>query len=183
VPLGFLVLDPGMLPLLVFTPGAWLPILLSHVPASASHGARWLLDTAPTAAAAIANGALKAVAVRFVLPLYLLLLLFCASMAGIAFALMLVPSGFLVSLLVLRATWGRCVADKPMSTAPDNLRVEPNLLGLVMTLAFLLSAVSIAAMFLLTTALAAVVAAALLVGVEAVADRSWRTKGLSPARQ
>jgi len=174
VPLAFLVVDPEMLPVLVFTPGVWLPILLMHVPASSSHAARWLLDTAPIEPRALANGALKAVVVRFVLPLYALLALLAAGVGGIPFALRMVPAGLLVSVFVLRGTWSQCVDAPPLSTAPAELRVPYNLLSLLGTLAVVLTLVSIAAMLALDTWLPAAAVTAALVTAELAADRAWR---------
>lgn len=187
VPLAFLLLgaqgeadevQSGLLALLLFTPGAYLPILLMHVPASHSHEARWILDTAPVSEAALAGGALKAVAVRFVVPLYAVLGLLAATYGGAALALRLVPLALLTALLVLRSAWGLCVTAPPLSTAPDSIRVEMNLGGILGTYAFVLMAVSIVAHLFVTTALAAILGFGLLLVVEAATARSWRAKGI-----
>jgi hypothetical protein len=180
VPLAFLVVDPQMLPVLVFTPGVWLPILLIHVPASGSHEASWLLDTAPAAPRAVAGGALKAVVVRFVVPLFALVAVVAAAIEGPAFALRMVPSGFLVAVLVVRSTWDRCVADPPLSVAPDDVAVPHDLLTVLGTLAVVLSVVSLAALMLLDDTPAAVAAPLILLGLEVAMDRKWR-HGDSPA--
>jgi hypothetical protein len=187
VPLAFLLLGAqgeaddvrnGLLALLLFTPGAYLPILLMHVPASHSHDARWILDTAPVSEVALAGGALKAVAVRFVVPLYVVLGLLAASYGGVGLALRLVPLALVTALLVLRSAWGLCVTAPPLSIAPDAIKVELNLGGVLGTYAFTLMVVSIVAHLFVTTVVAALVGLALLIGLEAVTARSWRSKGV-----
>ncbi len=190
VPLAFLLLGArgeagmardGLLSLLLFTPGAWLPILLMHVPVSASHQARWIFDTAPVPEVGVAGGALKAVAIRFVVPLYAVLGLLAASYGGPALALRLVPLALLAALLVLRSAWSSCVSATPLSIAPEDVKVELNLGGLLGTYAFVLMAASIAAQLFVTTAVAALIVFALLVGLEVASERSWRAKAARSA--
>ena len=178
VPLAFLVVDPSMLAVLVFTPGVWLPILLMHVPASSSASARWILETAPVAPASVSNGALKAVVVRFVLPLYAVLGVVAALVGGLEFALYMVPPGFLVSIFVLRGIWSLCVEDAPLSVAPEDVRVQYNLLSILGTLAVVLCIVAIGAMLVLDRPLHAAAATTVLVLAELAADRSWRAGAL-----
>jgi hypothetical protein len=176
VPLAFLVADRAMLPLFVFTPAAWLPILSMHVPASASHAARWLLDTAPVAPRALAGGAQKAVVVRFVVPLYAWIALAVAAVGGPGLALALVPAGFLVASLVVRVTWAACVEGPPLSIAPDELRVDQDLmLKLLGMLALVLTLVAVGAMFALDEPLVIAAACAVLLGLELAFDRAGRT--------
>ena len=182
VPLAFLVADRAMLPLFVFTPAAWLPILSMHVPASASHAARWLLDTAPVAPQALAGGAQKAVVVRFVVPLYVWIALAVAAVGGPGLALALVPAGFLVASLVVRVTWAACVEGPPLSIAPEELRVDQDLmLKLLGMLALVLTLVAVGAMFALDEPLVIAAACAVLLGLELAFDRAGRTG--RPARE
>ena len=187
VPLAFLVVgargeetgaQEGLLALLLFTPGAWLPILLMHVPASGSHEARWLLDTAPVSEVAVAGGALKAIAVRFVVPLYALLGLLAFAFGGADLAARLVPPAFLTAIVVLRFAWGMCVEDKPLSIDPSSLKVELNLGAVLGTFAFVLTVVAIAAHALLTSVALGLAATVVLIVVERLLDRSWRAKGV-----
>jgi hypothetical protein len=182
VPLAFLLVDRAMLPLLVFTPGAWLPILLMHVPTSASHEARWLVDTAPAAPHALAGGAQKAVVVRFVLPLYLWIGLAVAAVGGASLALRMVPIGFLAALLVVRLVWRRCVEAAPLSIAPEALRVDLNrLFSLLGTLAIGLTLAALGAVALLERPLAAPGACAALLLAEVLLDRRQRSGKLQRA--
>ena len=176
VPLAFLVADRAMLPLFVFTPAAWLPILSMHVPASASHAARWLLDTAPVAPHALAGGAQKAVFVRFVVPLYGWIALAVAAVGGAGLALALVPAGLLVALLVVRTTWAACVEGPPLSVAPEELRVNQDvMLKLLGMLALVLTLVAAGAMLVLDEPLVIAAACAVLLGLELALDRAGRT--------
>lgn len=174
VPLAFLVVDREMLPVLVFTPGVWLPILLMHVPTTRSAGARWILDSAPVAPWSVSHGALKAVVVRFVLPLYALVGAVAAFAGGAGFALALVPLGFLTSVLVVRGTWNLVVADPPLSVEPEEVEVQQNLLSVLGTLAFALSVASIGALALVDRPVAALTVLVALVLLELAADRTWR---------
>ena len=180
VPLAFLVIGAqdeaagGLLALLLFTPATYLPILLMHLPATDSAEARWLLDTAPVPASAIENGALKAVAVRFVLPLYLALGALCWGLAGWELALRLTPPAFLVALGVLRSSYRTCVDDTPLSTAPDDLRVELNLLSVLGAYAMVLTVLAMLAHIFLTSLAVSAMVTAFLVFLEVLKDRAWR---------
>lgn len=139
----------GLIALLCFSPGVYLPVLLTHVSASASHEARWILATSPATAGAVANGALKAVAVRFVLPLHALLAVLAALLAGPAAALRFALPGALVSVLVLRLLWPRVATDAPLSVPPDEVRMGQDWAGGLMGLAVGLAvAAALAAAFL-----------------------------------
>jgi hypothetical protein len=180
VPLAFLALGArgegegareGLLALLLFTPGLYLPILVAHVPATASFGARWLLETAPTSPAAIHAGALKAVVVRFVVPLYLLLGALCWAYAGGAAALRLALPAFLATLLVVRFLYPRCVADLPLSSPPDAVRAPQDLGVLLIAMALVLTIVAVLAARLIDSALAALTVSAALLAIELAANR------------
>jgi len=183
VPLAFLLLgardqgDSGLVALLLFTPATYLPILLMHLPATESADARWLLDTAPVETRALDNGALKAVAVRFVLPLYLVLGALAWGVAGADLALRLTPPAFLVAVAVLRSSYPTCVDGLPLSTPPDELRVELNMLSVLGAYALVLTVLALLAfLFLKSTEVAAAVSV-FLVFVEVVRDRAWRRAG------
>lgn len=164
----------GLLSLLLFGTGIYLPILLTQLPASASWRARWLLDTAPVAPSAISNGALKAIAARFLLPLYVLLGLLAWQQAGAMFALRLVAPAALVSLLVLRKLYGVCVSSPPLSTSPDDLLGGLDWAGLLLGWVALLTVVSILANVFLSTVALGLGAAAVLIAIELISDRLWR---------
>lgn len=184
IPLAFLVLAAtgtetadgtrrlDLVALLIFTTGIYLPILLVHVPASASHRARWILDGAPLAPHALAGGAIKALALRFLLPLYGLLgILACFELGPVA-ALRLVPAGALASLAVLRRLYPICVEDSPLSIAPERVKSDLDWLGLLGGLAVILVAMALVASRLLTTIPSALALVALLLVVEIRAARA-----------
>lgn len=183
MPLAFLALglreaDPaaleGLCSLLCFTTAAYLPLVSAHVPASDSAAARWILETAPVTARAIDEGALKALAVRVVLPLYALLALLCASLAGPWLALRVALPAALVALVVLRATWSTCVRDRPLSVLPEDLKIDLDWLGLLGGLALGLTLVSVAVVRMVQTPLALALLCAVLLAFELVGSRRRR---------
>jgi hypothetical protein len=143
---------------------------LAHVPSSASHAARWLLDTAPVAPPAVRNGTLKALVVRLLLPLYLLLALLCWSLAGADFALRLAPPAFLVTLLVLRSLQAHMPYEQPLSLPPDQIEAPQSMFQTMLGLGMILLVVALAARQLDTLPLAAAASVALIV-VELAGDR------------
>jgi hypothetical protein len=160
VPLVFLALGlrqadsaalEGLCSLLCFTTAAYLPLVSSHVPASDSSEARWILATAPISTRAMDEGALKALAVRVVLPLYALLALLCASLGGAWLALRVALPAALTALVVLRATWSTCVRDRPLSVDPDELTINLDWLGLLGGLGLGLTIASVAVVRGITT--------------------------------
>ena len=163
-----------VLALLLFTAGVVLPILLTHVPATASPDAVWIQRCAPIPESAIVGGTIKALALRFLVPLYVLLAGVAASQGGGELALRLALPGFLTSLLVLRQLYAVCVDGLPLSTAPDRIRFDLDWLGVLGGLALGLTLLAILAQrFLDTLGLAAVLGAVLL-GLELVAERRLR---------
>lgn len=128
----------GLLAVLLFTPAIYLPILLAHVPATSSPRARWILESAPVTAAAIRGGAIKALAVRFLVPLYAVLGGLAAVLAGPDFALRLTPAGFLITLVVMRVLYPQVVRDNPLSVSADEVEVQHDWMGMLATLAFVL---------------------------------------------
>jgi hypothetical protein len=175
IPLAFLVVGAGgeggdglrdLLALLLFTPAVYLPVLLAHVPVSATPDARWLLDSAPIHPAAIENGAIKALAVRFLLPLYALLAFLTLYFAGPFFALRLAIPGALITLISLRLLYPRCALAPPLSTAPDQIEVRHDWTGFLLTLAVVLTIVAIGAQRLVIDVPRAGLLVAVLVGIE-----------------
>jgi hypothetical protein len=180
VPLVFLALglreaDPaaleGLCSLLCFTTAAYLPLVSAHVPASDSADARWILETAPIPSRAIDEGALKALAVRVVLPLYALLALLCAGLGGAWLALRIALPAALTALIVLRATWSICVRDRPLSVDPDELKIDLDWLGLLGGLGLGLTIVSVAVARGVTTPLSLAILCGVLAGLEFVLGR------------
>jgi hypothetical protein len=185
IPLAFLLAGAGMgggderrglLALLLFTPAIYLPVLLAHVPATASPGARWILDTAPVPAAAVRNAAVKALALRFLLPLYALLAAIAASLGEGALAARLLPAALLSSLLALRVLYPRIVLDPPLSTAPDEIAARHDWMSLLLTLTVVLVGLAIFAERALTTPGRAALLAAALALVELSLDRAERRR-------
>jgi len=166
----------GLLAVLLFTPATYLPILLVYVPASNSFDARWILDGAPVARSAIDNGALKAVAVRFLFPLYVVLFGLAWSRAGLGFATTMAPIGFLVSLAVLRGLYPMCVSDVPLSTDPEAIVTRMDWTGKLMTVGIALTVVAILAQQFVTSWTVFLVVFVVLVLLEWNADRRVRAQ-------
>lgn len=182
VPLAFLLLGArgesgaaaeGLYALLCFTTAAYLPLIVAHLPASDSADARWLVESAPLTRAALEGGALKAVAVRLVLPLYVVLALLCWSQGGALLAVRLALPGALLALIVLRLTWRVCVRDTPLSVPPDELAIDLDWIGLLGGLGIGLTLLSVAYTRLLPETGQAAAAIAVLVVFELVLERAW----------
>lgn len=129
VPFAFLLLGAesgtdageGLFALLLFAPVAYLPVLLIHVPATATPAARWILDSAPLDPADEAAGARKAVALRLFAPLFLTLGVVVWWLGDLHLALRLTPVAAATGLLALRISWSTFVRQPPLSTAPGEL--------------------------------------------------------------
>ncbi|MDZ4773613.1 MAG: hypothetical protein SGI72_10810 [Planctomycetota bacterium] len=166
----------GLVAVLLFTPATYLPVLLVHVPATASSDARWILDGAPVSRAAIHNGALKALAVRFLVPLYVMLFALAWTRSGLAFALMLAPLGFLVSVVVNRPLYALCVSDLPLSRDANDIKADMNWMGHILTLGIVLTIAAIIALKFVTSFGIALIVCAALVLLEWNADRKEFSK-------
>lgn len=164
----------GLIAVLLFTPATYLPILLVYLPATSSSDARWILDGAPLARGAIDNGALKAIVVRFLVPLYVLLFALAWSQAELGFALRLAPVGFLVSIAVVRGLYGKCVSDLPLSTDPSAIEARLDWTGTLLGLGFGLTLIAVLALIFVKTIVVAVAACAALLALEWSADRRAR---------
>ena len=155
IPLAFLVVastEEGvagaradLLALLLFTVGVYLPILLTHVPGTSSPRAAWLTGTAPVPEGAIRSGAIKALAVRFLVPLFALLSFIAWTQAGALWTLRLAPPALIVALLVLRSLYPVCVSDPPLSVAPSDLRFELDWMGVLGGLSLVLTLLAVLA--------------------------------------
>jgi hypothetical protein len=188
IPLAFLVAaatdsDPSsasqradLLALLLFTPGIYLPILLTHVPASASHAASWLLACAPIREGAVVVGAVKALAIRFLLPLYLLLGAIAAAQADLALALRLALPGAAISLLVLQRLYGVVVSGAPLSTAPDRVRTDLDWGGVLLVLAVALTFAAVLANRFVPTVAGGLTATAVLLVLVLAGERGLRRR-------
>lgn len=129
IPLAFLLLGAetgtpkgeGLFALLLFAPAAYLPVLLLHVPATATPQARWILDTAPLEPAVESSAARKAVALRFLFPLYLGLAGLTWARGDLALALRLTPVAAAAGLVGLRLLWAAYVRTPPLSTPASEL--------------------------------------------------------------
>jgi hypothetical protein len=186
IPLAFLALASGesragarsdVLALLYFTAGAYLPVLLVHVPVSATPDAAWILRTAPVGERAVREGTIKALAVRFLVPLYAVLALLGATFAGPEAILRLALPGYLVTLLCLRWLHPRCVAAPPLSTPPEEVSFALDRFGELGGVALVLTVVAVLANRLLDTPLAALVAAGGLLALELLLERNPSHKG------
>jgi hypothetical protein len=190
IPLAFLAAGAGeaghkreaLLALLLFAPPVWLPVLLVHVPATASHAARWILDGAPIDGDALHAGARKAIAVRFLVPLYAVLFLLAAWQSGPGFAARLVVPAALFAWIVLGPLYRLCVRDLPLSRAPDDLLVQMDWTGAMITLGALQVVAAIAAWKFLDGWPAATVATAILLALAFAEERLPHRSHASPAR-
>lgn len=184
IPLAFLVAGADgeggegledLLALLLFTPAVYLPVLLAHVPVSGTPEARWLVASAPISPAAVEQGAIKALAVRFLLPLYLVLALLALYFAGPFFTLRLAIPGALVTLISLRLLYPRCTLSAPLSVAPDEIEVRHDWTGFLLTLAVVLTVVAIGAQRLITDLPRAALLVGALVALELLIARGGRS--------
>ncbi len=138
IPLGFVFVglrqEPGrqretLLALLLFLPCMYLPLLVAHTPLSRSAASRWILETSPARRTDIDRGAMKAVALRFVLPLYVLLSACCAGLSGWHFCLRLAPLALAAAWLTLRACWSTFARDLPLAVDPKDVHIDMNWFG------------------------------------------------------
>lgn len=138
IPLAFLIAGASdehgperqaLLALLLFTPPIYLPVLLAHVPATQTPDARWMLDTAPITKAELDGGTLKAVALRFLLPLYALLFALACVYAGPEFALRMTLPAALVGLLVLRQVFPLFAKEPPLSVSAQDVTMPMDWTG------------------------------------------------------
>lgn len=151
------------LALMLFTTAAYLPILILHVPVTASPKARWLLELAPLPMRALQSGAIKAVAVRFIVPLYVALGLLTWSLGGLALAIEMALPAALLALFIMHVLYKRLVGQLPLScTAQDVQAGETGGANLLFTLAIGLTLVSIFAYKTLTSIPRALIASAVL---------------------
>lgn len=165
----------ALLTLLLFAPPVYLPVLLVHVPGSQSHAARWLFDGAPVRTEDLHAGARKAIALRFVLPLYLLLGVIAAWMAGAEFALRVTPLALLCTLCFLKPLYARLVEDLPLSVAPDRVLARMDWAGMLMGIALLLVGVATATQLLVRTPMHAALASVILIMVLVAQERRERS--------
>lgn len=182
IPLAFLLVGAGdehgpereaLLSLLLFSPPIYLPILLAHLPATQSPDARWILETAPVSPADVAGGTLKAVALRFLLPLYALLFALACVYAGPVYALSIAPPGALVCLIVLRQVFPMFAKDPPLSLHAHEVQMPMDWTGPFLAVAMALVVASIAAWrFIDTPWIGLAVTVALLVADRVIERRN-----------
>ncbi|MEW6073529.1 MAG: hypothetical protein AB1726_13175, partial [Planctomycetota bacterium] len=163
-----------LLALLLFSAGIYLPVLLTQIPISASHTARWLHECAPVDERDVAGGAIKALAVRFLVPLYAVLAAIAVLLGSGGLALRLAPSGALTSLLVLRLLYPVCVSDRPLSVDPAAARTNPDWLGALAGVGLALALLAIVAHRFLAGPLATAGLLAALLALEAWLARRAR---------
>lgn len=180
IPLAFLLagsrgesdaMREGLLAVLLFTPAAYLPILLVHVPATASAEARWILETSPIAPDAHARGAVKAVAIRFLLPLYALLFVLAAIEADLAFALRIALPAGILSTILLRALYAKFVKELPLSVAPDEIEARLDWAGVLSGLGVGLTLAAVLAVRFVSSLSIGIAVAAVLLLLDRLLDR------------
>lgn len=161
----------GLLALLLFAPGFYLPVLQIHVAASQSHAARHLLETAPIPRPDLERGAQKALVATYLLPTSLALGLLAAALADAHTALTLGPLGFLAALLCLRLLYPRTVAGLPLSLPIERIGAGEALAGPLIAAGVLLSLLALGARFALDGALPTLGALLALLALERWTDR------------
>lgn len=110
----------GLYALMLFAPAAYLPFVLMHVPTTATPEARWIVDTAPLDPDAEDRGALKAVATRLMLPLYVGIGALVYALARPELAVRLWPVAVVAGMATLRLLW-RPGMERPLSTRANDL--------------------------------------------------------------
>jgi len=180
IPLAFLIagsrsdvegVREGLLAVFLFTPAAYLPILLVHVPVTSSPEARWILETSPIPPEAHERGAIKAISVRFLLPLYAVLFVLAWSQADLSFALRMALPAALLAAILLRVLYPRFVQAPPLSVAPDEVEVRMDWTGILAGLGIGLTLAAILATRFVTSLGAGLALATVLVLVERASDR------------
>ncbi|MEM8711990.1 MAG: hypothetical protein AAGG01_13655, partial [Planctomycetota bacterium] len=188
-PLLFLALgaDPsklegeGLFALLLFAPAAYLPFILMHVPTTATPAARWVVDTAPLSERTEDAGAMKAIAIRLLAPLYLGIGALVLATAEPALTIRLWPIAVAVGLVTLRILTARGLG-RPLSTPANDLMStwSEGLGGTLMTLAIVMTLIAVAAWRTIPgpgagwAILAAVLLAEALLGRRATGGRAAR---------
>ncbi|MFT5688941.1 MAG: hypothetical protein ACI8PQ_001782 [Planctomycetota bacterium] len=163
IPLAFLAIGSGdaemrtdVLALLFFSSAVYLPVLLTQIPASESAAARWIHELSPAPDGAVVAGTIKALIVRFLVPLYAVLLGLAVLQGEAALALRLGPPGFLLSCIVLVRLYGTCVSDRPLSVPPDEIRTDLDWAGMLMGIGMGLAILAFIANRMLVTPVACV---------------------------
>lgn len=183
IPLAFLLVGADgeggeamddLLALLLFTPAIYLPVLLAHVPVTNSPEASWILETAPVQPADIENGAIKALALRFLLPLYLVLAGLAFFFGGAHFTLRLAIPGMILTLTSLRLLYPRCALALPLSTSADQVEVRHDWTGFLLTLAVGLTIVAIGVQRLVHSPAQVAGVIAVLLVIDALVARAGR---------
>ena len=162
-----------LMALLFFTSGVYLPLLLTHVPLSESPQAVWILRTAPVSEGALVGGTIKALFVRWVLPLHLVLAALAIGLGAAELVVRLWLPSLLVALFLLRLLYPRCVHDLPLSTAPEELRSDLDWVGVVAPLAVGLTLLAVLANRFATWPMGAGAALVLLL-IEVALERGLR---------
>lgn len=154
IPMAFLWIglrggEPGrsgdLLSILLFTIGVYLPVLLAHVPLTESPEASWILRTAPRTSSEIAAGATKALFLRYLLPLHVVLAGVGLSMGAGDLLVRLWPASTLCSLVMLQVLYPTCVRDLPLSVGPDQVRGDLDWLSRVAGIALGMTVFAVAA--------------------------------------
>ncbi|HED65138.1 MAG TPA: hypothetical protein ENJ09_06230 [Planctomycetes bacterium] len=171
-----------LMALLLFTVPIYLPILLTQVATSATPRASWLHRTAPIRPEAVAEGTVKALTLRFLVPLYAVLATVAWARADLATSLRLAPPAFLLSVLVLRRLHSACVFAPPLSVAPSETRFDQDWIGLLGGLALGLAGIALAVSRLVTLP-GSIGLAVLLIAIEGITERRRWGPSHSPASE
>jgi hypothetical protein len=171
----------ALLAVLLFIPATYLPILLVHVPATATPAARWILDTAPIPRAAIDNGAVKAVALRFLLPLYVLLSAVAIAQGGIDIVLRLALPAAILAHIILRQLYPMCAGDLPLSVAPTDIAAKLDWTGTLLMLGIGLTVLALVALKFVDSVGIGLACSTLLLAIEWMLDRAQRVDSSAAA--
>jgi len=183
VPIAFVVIGAtdadavtrtDLLGILYFTACIYLPVLLMHVPASESHRASWILRTHPTPPGALGNAIVKAITLRFLVPLYVALGAIGCAQAGLSVVPRLALPGFLISVLVLRFLTPATVRDLPLSVPTDEVETQYDWSGVLMGIGIALTIVAVFVNRKLTGVGGGLALSGVLLAFELVSDRRAR---------
>ena len=175
--------DTDLLAILLFTVGIYLPVLLTYVPATESPGAAWLHETAPVRETTVVAATIKALTVRFVAPLYVLLGILAWFLGGPGLFTRLVAPAFLTTLLVMRRLYPVCVRARPLSVAPDEVESDVNWLSVLGGAALGLTILGLLANRLLTGVGAVLLACTVLLALELASELRLAHSGRERGRE
>ncbi len=165
-----------LLALVSLLPAVYLPVLVTQVPGSAWHRARWLVESAPVPAPAVQNATIKALAVRFLLPAYVVLGALTVWSGELALVVRFTVPGYLLALWMLRGLVVKTVEDPPLSVAPEDVVTRLEWSQVMLTLAMVAVAGAAGLALAVDTAPRTAALIAVLLALEVASDRAQRRR-------